>query len=236
MLLAAVSQELVPPLSAADHVHDIIAILIGFSLGVTLMIGLEFIVSDGDNEEGEEMKENILTAQQAILSEPGPAVGHPTFTRSASTRSITSASSGKKSKAFTSIRLNERNGNASSKIILPAFPVAFAAAVYIDSAMDGVAFPPFPIPLPCELRPCRTILFDDRAPSGFAAGAGLLIGLALVTGKRCFHPPAPLPRPFRRGTSPGTRGPAPPAGQPATRGLARPCGAEHSSSARRSSG
>jgi hypothetical protein len=145
MLLAAVAQELVPPLSAADHVHDIIAILVGFSMGVGLMIGLEFIVSDPEEEEGQEMKENILPipAQNEESVYPRDV---PVFARSPSERSLTSSGAGKKSKAFASFRINERSGKASAKIVIPPFPIAFAAAVYIDSAMDGVVCPSAPIP------------------------------------------------------------------------------------------
>ena len=162
MLLAAVAQELVPPLTAADHVNDIAAILVGFSLGVSLMIGLEFIISEGEESEGgQEMKENIMPTE----NETGGA--NIQFQR---TESVTSGRSSlsKQSKARASIRINEKNNKASAKVIIPPFPIAFAAAVYIDSAMDGALSAPRHL----------------RAHHNDLSRTGLLIGLALVTGKR----------------------------------------------------
>jgi hypothetical protein len=109
------------------------------------MIGLEFIVSDPEEEEGQEMKENILPTPAPNEESVYPR-DVPVFARSPSERSLTSSGAGKKSKAFASFRINERSGKASAKIVIPPFPIAFAAAVYIDSAMDGVVCPSTPIP------------------------------------------------------------------------------------------
>jgi hypothetical protein len=140
MLLAAVAQELVPPLTAADHVHDIVAILVGFSLGVALMIGLEFVVSDEDVEEGQEMNETMIS--DAIGHGADGVLGHTSepsepSESGRSSKSNRSSASVKKSKTYTSYRINEKNSKSTSKILIPSFPLAFAAAVYIDSAMDG---------------------------------------------------------------------------------------------------
>ena len=114
------------------------------------MIGLEFIVSDEEVEEGHEMKENMMADAEG-LGHRADSFGHNSEPSepSESGRSGRSGRSGasstvKKSKAFTSFRINETNAKSSSKIVIPSFPLAFAAAVYIDSGMDGP--PPSPLP------------------------------------------------------------------------------------------
>ncbi len=145
MLLAAVAQELVPPLSAAHQITDVIAILIGFSLGVALMIGLGMLVEDEEQEEELEMKENMMQDAEAHAEADGGSAPKEPSEPSESGRSgrshesigTRSNASAKRSKSFTSFRINEKNNKASAKIVIPSFPVAFAVAVYIDSAMDG---------------------------------------------------------------------------------------------------
>ena len=165
MLLAAVAQELVPPLSAADHVHDIVAILVGFSLGVALMIGLEFIVSDEDAEEGQEMKETMIS--EGIGHGADACLGHTSepsepSDSGRSSRSNKSSASMRTSKAYISFRINEKNAKNTSKILIPSFPLAFAAAVYIDSGMDGIALAP-------ARKRSERHLTSEGLPRGFCA-------------------------------------------------------------------
>jgi len=52
MVLAAVSQELVPTLTAAEDHASVLALVIGFVLGVAMMLGIQAVM--GDHEHGDE--------------------------------------------------------------------------------------------------------------------------------------------------------------------------------------
>jgi hypothetical protein len=127
VLLAAVALELVPRLAAASEINDMVAIVVGFILGVALMAGLEYAVYDEDAADFElrEMKERMTTDTEA----PEP---------SESGRSTDSGSvANKTSKTSQAQNYNKKNSKKSAKTVVPSFPIAFAVAVYIDSAVDG---------------------------------------------------------------------------------------------------
>ncbi|KAJ1471282.1 hypothetical protein T484DRAFT_1844774 [Baffinella frigidus] len=77
IMLAAISMELVPPLAKAKGVNNIIGIVIGFTLGVVLMLALSVFLDadeggsqggdadDGGSQEGEE--EGDLEETHAFL-------------------------------------------------------------------------------------------------------------------------------------------------------------------------
>ncbi len=127
IILAAVNLELLPPLAAASDINDIVAIVVGFALGVALMVGLEYVVYDEDAEDVE-LKE--IEANMTSDNEPRAP--------SESGRSTDSGKPGNRaSKVAQASTLNRKNSRKSSAVVTPSFPVVFAVAVYIDAAMDG---------------------------------------------------------------------------------------------------
>ena len=56
VLLAAVALELLPPLAAASQIDDMVAIVVGFSMGLLLMVGLEYLIKDEEPEAKEKSK------------------------------------------------------------------------------------------------------------------------------------------------------------------------------------
>ncbi len=141
MLLAAVALELLPLLAAASEINDMVAIVVGFTLGVALMVGLEYVVSEEDAEDvgQSELKDRMTTDTEA----PEP---------SESGRSIDSGTTPNKTSKISQAQiLKIKNSKKSSKIVTPSFPVAFAVSVYIDSTVDGTENHLDPPSYPCWL-------------------------------------------------------------------------------------
>ena len=128
MILAAVTLELLPTLAAASDINDMVAIVVGFTLGVALMVGLEYVVYDEDAEDIslKDMKERMNADNEA----PAP---------SESGRSTDSGKTpgNRPSKVVQAQSLNSKNSTKTSTVLTPSFPVIFAVAVYIDAAVDG---------------------------------------------------------------------------------------------------
>lgn len=70
MLLCSIAQELVPSLTKAKSSNSIAGLLIGFSLGVMLMIGLEAFVGEHDENENDDANDVMLQSGEGGLGTP----------------------------------------------------------------------------------------------------------------------------------------------------------------------
>jgi hypothetical protein len=106
-----------------------VAIVVGFILGVALMAGLQYAVYDEEAADFElrELKEKMAPDTEA----PEPSESG----RSTDSGSVLGAN--KVSKATQARKHNKQNSKKSSKTVVPSFPIAFAVAVYIDCVVDG---------------------------------------------------------------------------------------------------
>lgn len=162
MVLAAVSQELVPSLTAAEDQASVIALIVGFTLGVTMMIGIQVIVGDHDQAEEEPPLELepgehpgllgvLMQEREQLLAERSMEDGAPELGGREHSGSRRPPKEGKRagsSMSHFAYREEERFGRAGSQDGSPSdlvrapppprFPWTFCFAVLVDSFMDGL--------------------------------------------------------------------------------------------------
>lgn len=180
IMLAAISMELVPPLAKAKGVNNIIGIVIGFTLGVVLMLALSVFLDadDGGSQEGEE--EGDLEETHAFLR-PDTADGDGDW---APERRVGRPREGSgfdgelpspqrpRSRSSSESRESKLASKMSSKMH-KAFHRSDESELQrlaAERVPSGGVVPPFPITF-------AACVYIDSAMDG------LLVGLALVTGK-----------------------------------------------------
>jgi hypothetical protein len=65
MILAAITLELLPFLAAASDISDMVAIVVGFTFGVALMVGLEYVLHDDDALESAADSDTPMSSSMA---------------------------------------------------------------------------------------------------------------------------------------------------------------------------
>lgn len=154
IMLCAISMELVPPLAAAQGRPAITGVVVGFCLGVLVMIGMSIIIDDGEDDSEASQGEGEAEETAGLLAEEDPnAERSSTRMQQINGQAVHSGRRG--SSPHREDGQQQRHSMVTGAWNLlalprgtPPFPWVFAMAVWIDSAMDG-----------------------------------LLVGLALVTGK-----------------------------------------------------
>lgn len=120
ILLSAVAQELVPPMTKAKGVHENAAVVIGFSLGVMVMILIGILCPEPELEEEDE-------AEKALSDKEAPKE-RPLVRRSSS-------------KIQQALVIGKKASDGDEPLLekgATAFPATFFTAVVIDGAMDGL--------------------------------------------------------------------------------------------------
>jgi len=130
ILLSAVAQELVPPMVTAKGIQENAAAVIGFFLGVLILIGLGAILPEPEEDEPaepavKEPQQKPLLRRKSTLRGSDTSLVHQAYERK---RSMNIAGLSK--------RLIEEDGKDVPKA--KGFPSALVIAVAIDSCIDGV--------------------------------------------------------------------------------------------------
>ena len=144
ILLSAIALELVPTIAAAKGFNNLVGIIVGFSLGAIVMIALPLLLKEDEKDEEAHQKledefEEGRGAEKQMQNQTQSAWRLPTPESTSNTSGI------KKIKVFCRrmksriFHLFDREaGQTRAKEDISPFPAVFAAAVYIDSAMDGL--------------------------------------------------------------------------------------------------
>jgi zinc transporter ZupT len=137
ILTSAIASELIPTISAAKGTANLIGIVVGFTLGAAVMSVLPILLGEEQNEKGSHQK-------LVVESEDGPASEEKQTAMLPLTVSDTSVSRIAKIRMFCK-RIKSRisyifegDTDKNTQNALAPFPAVFAAAVYIDSLMDGL--------------------------------------------------------------------------------------------------
>jgi hypothetical protein len=147
ILLSAIALELIPTIAAAKGFNNLIGIIVGFSLGAMVMIALPLLLKEDEKDEEthqkleDECEEGRGTENQMQVELPSK----PHFPESENPSNPSGLKKVKvicrkmKSRLFHLFDscADHSSANIASEDISP-FPAVFAAAVYIDSAMDGL--------------------------------------------------------------------------------------------------
>eukprot|EP00281_Chroomonas_sp_CCMP1168_P012702 CAMPEP_0206282538 /NCGR_PEP_ID=MMETSP0047_2-20121206/39741_1 /ASSEMBLY_ACC=CAM_ASM_000192 /TAXON_ID=195065 /ORGANISM="Chroomonas mesostigmatica_cf, Strain CCMP1168" /LENGTH=288 /DNA_ID=CAMNT_0053712825 /DNA_START=1 /DNA_END=864 /DNA_ORIENTATION=+ len=135
ILLCAIAQELVPTLTAATTVNELASILVGFTLGVIIMVGLKEALGQAEEVDEPEEGEGVsLLDAEAAAAQGNNAQSPPAHSRRSTddlmrrTPSIKEAGSARKKQSYVWVSQQKSE----------PFPWTFATCVYIDSAMDGL--------------------------------------------------------------------------------------------------
>jgi zinc transporter ZupT len=146
ILLSAIALELMPRIVTAKGFNNLVGIIVGFSLGAMVMIVLPLLLKEDENN-GESIPmledecEEGRTDKQMRNVVP-TASSHPQSENAVHTSRIAKVKVLCRRLKNRIFRIFDKEGDLNSAKLstmeVGPFPAAFAAAVYIDSAMDGL--------------------------------------------------------------------------------------------------
>jgi zinc transporter ZupT len=139
ILTSAIASELIPTISAAKGTANLIGIVVGFTLGAAVMIALPILLGEEENEEEshqklEEESEGGLASEEKQAAMLPLKASDTSVSKIAKIRVFCKRIKSRVFHIFEGDNVPEKN----TQNALAPFPVVFAAAVYIDSLMDGL--------------------------------------------------------------------------------------------------
>jgi zinc transporter ZupT len=153
ILLSAIAFELIPTIAAAKGFGNLVGFVVGFSLGAMVMIALPFLLKEDEKDEiahqmlQHECEEGGSAEKQVPNDIPLTSRSrcHWDIVLNESTSNLSRLAKVKalcrrmKSRILRIFKkeTEQNTANIASEDITP-FPAVFAAAVYIDAAMDGL--------------------------------------------------------------------------------------------------
>jgi len=148
IMLCAISMELVPPLAAAKGRPSITGLIVGFCLGVSVMIGMSVIIDEGDSEASEGGGDQEEGAPLLAAPDDAADAQERRSTRMTEVNGEPDTQRGRRTSSPPTRGSAEGDPHVRQSIVAgawslmtqpsPPFPWVFAMAVYIDSAMDGL--------------------------------------------------------------------------------------------------
>ena len=148
IMMCAIAMELVPPMAKAKGQSSVFALVVGFSLGVAVMIGLSIFldeVGDGGSDQGESEGDLDVGLGDVAAAESEALLSGELRDSTADGQSEDSGGVAPRSKvgqAYSHVSDDQGagviGGGARVEVQRPMFPWLFAFCVYVDSCMDGL--------------------------------------------------------------------------------------------------
>ena len=148
IMMCAIAMELVPPMAKAKGQSSVFALVVGFSLGVAVMIGLSIFldeVGDGGSDGGESEGDLDVGLGDVAAAESEALLSGELRDSAVDGESEDSGGVAPRSKvgqAYSHVSDEQGaggiRGGARVELQQPMFPWLFAFCVYVDSCMDGL--------------------------------------------------------------------------------------------------